>query len=249
MERIEEGSYVLILHGEKKYFKRVRRGEVFSGRGGNLKYDEIIGMDFGSRCGEYIIVRPTLEDVIMFGIRRETQIVYPKDSFYICGKLDLKNGSRLLEVGSGSGALTLIFSRACGPNGKVVSLEKEERHYKNAKRNLEEFGELKNVDLLLKDIRDYEGERFDASFIDIKEPWSCIKDVRRHLIPGAIIGVVVPTANQVSETLKSMQDGFTDLEVIEILLRKYKTVPERVRPFDRMVAHTGYLIFGRNLKE
>jgi tRNA (adenine57-N1/adenine58-N1)-methyltransferase len=29
------------------------------------------------------------------------------------------------------------------------------------------------------------------------------------------------------------------------MLRKYKTVAERVRPEDRMIGHTGFLIFGR----
>jgi tRNA (adenine57-N1/adenine58-N1)-methyltransferase len=37
--------------------------------------------------------------------------------------------------------------------------------------------------------------------------------------------------------------------VLEILLRKYKTVADRLRPDDRMVAHTGYLIFGRKVAE
>jgi tRNA (adenine57-N1/adenine58-N1)-methyltransferase len=31
------------------------------------------------------------------------------------------------------------------------------------------------------------------------------------------------------------------------MLRRYKTIPERVRPEDRMVAHTGFLIFARRL--
>jgi tRNA (adenine57-N1/adenine58-N1)-methyltransferase len=37
------------------------------------------------------------------------------------------------------------------------------------------------------------------------------------------------------------------LEVVEVLLRFYKPEPERLRPTDRMVAHTGYLVFGRPL--
>jgi len=40
---------------------------------------------------------------------------------------------------------------------------------------------------------------------------------------------------------------FAFLEVVEVLLRFYKPEPERLRPTDRMVAHTGFLIFGRPL--
>ena len=61
--------------------------------------------------------------------------------------------------------------------------------------------------------------------------------------------MIVPTANQISEVLKELETGFGDTEVLEILIRKYKTVAERVRPTDRMIAHTGYLVFTRKLEE
>ncbi|MCX7857414.1 MAG: tRNA (adenine-N1)-methyltransferase [Deltaproteobacteria bacterium] len=249
MEKISDGSYVVIIYRDRKYLKKVKKGDLFSGKGGNIPYDEIIGRDFGIKYGEYLIFKPTIEDVVMLGIKRETQIVYPKDGFYICMKLNLKNGSKLLEIGTGSGALTLLFSRACGPNGKVVSLEKEERHYKNAKRNLETYCELKNVALILGDVTNCREKEFDACFVDVREPWSLMQYVRESLKPSGIFGTIIPTTNQISDTLKGLQDGFGDIEVMEILLRKYKTLPERVRPFDRMVAHTGYLVFARKVKE
>ena len=65
---------------------------------------------------------------------------------------------------------------------------------------------------------------------------------------GATFGAVLPTTNQVSELLAGLQQAaFTSLEVCEVLLRFYKPVPERLRPVDRMVAHTGYLIFARRI--
>ena len=44
-----------------------------------------------------------------------------------------------------------------------------------------------------------------------------------------------------------MQQSFGAIEVEEILVRGYKPVPERLRPADRMVAHTGYLVFARRV--
>lgn len=35
------------------------------------------------------------------------------------------------------------------------------------------------------------------------------------------------------------------IDVEEILTRRYKPVADRLRPQDRMVAHTGFLIFAR----
>ncbi|MGQ9715277.1 MAG: tRNA (adenine-N1)-methyltransferase, partial [Anaerolineae bacterium] len=41
--------------------------------------------------------------------------------------------------------------------------------------------------------------------------------------------------------------GFSFPEVEEILLRPYKAVAARLRPMDRMVAHTGFLVFARKV--
>jgi tRNA (adenine57-N1/adenine58-N1)-methyltransferase len=38
------------------------------------------------------------------------------------------------------------------------------------------------------------------------------------------------------------------VEVCELLLRYYKPEPTRLRPTDRMVAHTGFLTFGRRIE-
>jgi len=58
----------------------------------------------------------------------------------------------------------------------------------------------------------------------------------------------VPTTNQVVRLIEALpQHSFADIEVEELLLRPYKVVPGRLRPMDRMVAHTGYLIFARKI--
>jgi tRNA (adenine57-N1/adenine58-N1)-methyltransferase len=55
--------------------------------------------------------------------------------------------------------------------------------------------------------------------------------------------------NQVEKTLVALrQTNFAFLEVCEILLRFYQAEPNRLRPTDRMVAHTGYLIFARKIE-
>ena len=72
--------------------------------------------------------------------------------------------------------------------------------------------------------------------------------VREALKPGGYFGSLVPTVNQVSNLLESLYaHDFSDIEVCEILLRYYKTIPARLRPDDRMTAHTGFLIFARPL--
>jgi len=249
MALMQENDLILIVYRGNRYLKKLEPKKNFHGKGGTLDFSSLVGLPYGIRRGEYEVFEPTVEDVIMYGLRRETQIVYPKDACYICFKLSLKHGDRVIEVGTGSGALTLLFSRAVGPAGMVVSFEKEERHYKNARKNIERFAGSPNVDLRLADVSERGGTEFDAAFIDVREPWSVLEKVWGSLKASGSLGIVVPTTNQVSETLRALQPLFGDIEVLEILLRKYKTVADRLRPDDRMVAHTGYLIFGRKIAE
>jgi tRNA (adenine57-N1/adenine58-N1)-methyltransferase len=245
---IKDNALVLIIHKDRKYLKRASSERSFQGKGGAINFADLIGKPYGIRYGEYDIYEPTLEDIIMYGFMRETQIVFPKDGFYIPFKLNLKHGSRVLELGTGSGALTYILSRIVGPEGRVVTFEKEDRHFRNARKNLERFLDWQNVDTRHEDILNYDEGGFDAAFVDVREPWNYLDKVRGLIKESATVGMIVPTANQVSDILKEIHKGFGYVEVLEIMLRKYKTLAERVRPEDRMIGHTGYLIFGRKVE-
>jgi len=64
-----------------------------------------------------------------------------------------------------------------------------------------------------------------------------------------MLGVLVPTVNQVSMVLEEMAKlPLVDIEVSEILQRFWKTNHQRLRPFDTMSAHTAFLIFARKIK-
>lgn len=248
MDVMQENDLVVVVYREKKYLKRLEKDKSFHGKGGILPLVSAVGCPWGTRFGEYEVFRPTLEDIVMYGVRRETQIIFPKDSFFICAKLDLRCGSKVLEVGTGSGALTLLLSRMVGPDGRVVSVEKEERHHKNAKKNVDKLAEFANIELVCADVNDFEGGGFDAAFVDLREPWLFLPRIGSFLKGSAPIGFIVPTANQVSDTLMALRQGFGDVEVMEIMLRRYKTLAARLRPEDRMIGHTGYLLFARKLE-
>ncbi len=249
MDTIKEGDYILIRFREKRYLKKVEIDKNFSYKGGVLHYKDLVGKPYGITAGELQIFRPTLEEIILYGIKRETQIIYPKDTFYIAKKLDLKEGSVLLEFGTGSGAATMVFASTVGSSGRVYTFEREERIFKTAKRNLEKFGFTRNVVMFNEPFSPnrVEGILFDAAFVDVREPWPFVEDVHRVLKPSAPVGFLLPTANQVQELLRHVRPFFGDIEILEILVRYYKANPDRFRPEDTMVGHTAYLLFAKKL--
>jgi tRNA (adenine57-N1/adenine58-N1)-methyltransferase len=86
----------------------------------------------------------------------------------------------------------------------------------------------------------------DALFLDLVNPFDYIAQVRAALKLGGFFGCILPTANQVTKLLVALrQNDFAFIDVLEILLRYYKAEPDHFRPTDRMIAHTGFLIFAR----
>ena len=119
-----------------------------------------------------------------------------------------------------------------------------------AKKNVERVGLSSRVDFKLRDIQQgFDETDGDAFFLDVPNPWDYIAQVRAALKPGAFLCSLVPTFNQVEDLLLGLRRGkFAFIEVCEILLRYYKPEPARMRPTDRMVAHTGFLIFARKIE-
>jgi tRNA (adenine57-N1/adenine58-N1)-methyltransferase len=158
-------------------------------------------------------------------------------------------GSHVIEAGTGSGALTTALAWAVGSTGHITSYENRPEMQNLARKNLQRLGLETNVTFKLKDI----GEGFDeigvdSLFLDILNPHDYVQQVRQALKPGGFFGCILPTTNQVSYILLALhQEHFAFVDVCEILLRYYKPVPQRLRPTDRMVAHTGYLIFARSI--
>ena len=238
-----EGKRFLVKVEDKRF--STHHGEIDLSRLQEIRPGEAISTHKGV---PFLTLRPTLYDFI-HSLKRRTQIIYPKELGYILMRLGIGPGSRVVECGAGSGALTMTLAWWVRPNGKVFTYEREERFAKLCLENLRWAGLSDWVELKLRDIEvGFDEQDVDAVFLDVREPWRYLKQAWKALRGGCVLGILVPTTNQVSEVLKGFAEvPFTDIEVLEILLRRYKTVAERLRPFDRMVAHTGYLIFARKV--
>jgi tRNA (adenine57-N1/adenine58-N1)-methyltransferase len=132
----------------------------------------------------------------------------------------------------------------------VVSYERRPEFQALARKNLERLGLDGRVDFKLGDIADgFTETDVDALFLDVPNPWDYIRQVRTTLKPGGFFCNLVPTFNQVEKLLYALRrEHFAFIEVCELLMRYYKPEPTRLRPTDRMIAHTGYLIFARRIE-
>jgi tRNA (adenine57-N1/adenine58-N1)-methyltransferase len=146
--------------------------------------------------------------------------------------------------------MTVALAFAVGPQGRVVSYERREEFQKLARKNLERLGLDSRVDFKLRDIREgFDETDADAFFLDVPNPWDYLAQARRALKPGGFFCNLVPTFNQVETLLHALRrENFAFIEVCELLLRHYKAEPTRLRPTDRMVAHTGFLTFARKIE-
>lgn len=220
---------------------------------GIIKHNDLIGLPFGSRIeshngSPFFLLQPSISDILL-DLRRITQILYPKDIGYLLLQMGIGEGQQIIEAGTGSGAMTIALAYTVGPNGKIYSYDQKKEFQNLAKKNLQLVGLEERVEFKLKNIEEgFSEQNVDALFLDVNNPYDYIEQVKNALKPGGFFGCLVPTTNQVSRLLHQLRlHQFAFLEVAEVLLRFYKPEPERLRPTDRMVAHTGFLVFGRPL--
>jgi tRNA (adenine57-N1/adenine58-N1)-methyltransferase len=253
MNKPQFGDMVLLLDPEgKRIVTRVMPNVRLDSHLGYIKHETLLEYEFGSRVptqlGEsFILLRPSTLDLIM-NVSRATQIVYPKEIGYLLLKMNIHPGMTVLEAGTGSGAMTLALAQMVQPTGKVYTYEERAEHQDNARKNIARAKLTPYVEFRERDIRaGFDEKNADALFLDVREPWLFLAQAHAAIRPGGFFGSLVPTTNQVSEMLAEMErmSNWVEIEVSELLHRKYKLNADRLRPDDRMIAHTGFIITAR----
>lgn len=199
---------------------------------------------------EYIVLKPSVLDLVDT-IEREAQIITPKDSSSIIFNCDVKSGDRILEIGAGSGAMTIVLAHFVAPEGTVVSYEKRKDFAQLVTKNIKRAGMEGVADVKVQDALDGIGEKdFDCVVVDIPNPWDILGQVHESLKPSGHLAVYVPTVNQMEKAVKELRRlPFIDIRSIEILQRGMEVGERGSRPSFEMLGHTGYLTFARKLVE
>ena len=249
---------VLIDKVGRRHRVRLKAGERHSLHSGVIEHDELIGRPEGivvtTQMGARLLaVRPTFAEQVT-GRVRQAQPIYPKDLGAILVGADIHPGARVLEAGTGTGALTLALLRPVGPDGVVVSYEQREDFLEAAKRAIADTlgGLPSNLELKLGDVYAALDEQdMDRVMLDLPEPWQAVPAAKVALRPGGIVFAHCPNVSQVQRFFDCLREvrGFGMLEAYEVLQRGWTVRGRSMRPSHRMVAHTGFLCFARRLAE
>jgi len=253
----QDGEQVLLVDQRgKRHLIFLRKSETFHSDRGWIPHDAVIGRPEGtwvrSSLGlRHLALRPTLAEYVL-EMPRGAQVIYPKDLAMILFWADIYPGCRVIEAGTGSGALTLALLRAVGPEGRVITYEQREEFARRALANIHtRLGEVGNLVVRLGPVEDglTEEPSADRVLLDLPEPWKLTSRVAGALRPGGIVLCYVPTIIQSQKLVEALQleRHWALIETFETLYRPWNIEGQSVRPFHRMVAHTGFTTVARRV--
>ena len=234
----------------KKYVLKL--GEEFQSDLGIIKADVL---DNAEVCDEvkshldhtFKIMKPNINDFIDIMDRR-CSILLKKDIGLVLAHTGLGAGSKVVDAGTGAGAIALNFGNVVGSEGHVYTYEIREDFAEVAKKNIGNFG-IENVTVKNQNIKDgIDEDNLDLVFLDLPKPFEIFEEVWDSLNVGGWLAVYAPYIDQAKLSYRVANKlGFYDIEIIELLERGLEIRQQGVRPKTRMVGHSGYLLFARKL--
>jgi tRNA (adenine57-N1/adenine58-N1)-methyltransferase len=248
--RIKDKDIVLLwFEDEVSYLVEAAPGKKFGIHCGKpLMVEEWIGREYGEKLicdhGEAFLLKPTIHDLMMKA-SRESGIIYPKDAALLMLKAGIHAGSKVMEIGTGSGSLTMALAHAVQPSGRVHTYDRRTDLPENAHKNLKRSRLTEYVVFHQRVASEpFEEKNFDAVILDIPQPWEEVDVVKAALKGGGTLVSLNPTFNQIEKMAEALKrSGFIRVESLELLERPILAREGKTRPVQRMVSHTEFLVF------
>ncbi|MEE2756150.1 MAG: tRNA (adenine-N1)-methyltransferase [Myxococcota bacterium] len=231
----------------------LKPGKIMNLNGNVIHHDDIVGRSDGDRIeskkgNAFKAFRATLQQHVL-NMQRYATIIYPKDIATILMHGDIGPGLKVIEGGLGSGALAISLLRAIGTSGTLTTYELKQDAINCSRKNISTFlGEVENHTIRHQDI--YAGideSDVDRIVLDVPEPWRVVAHAVDALKDGGIFVAYVPTVLQIHEVVKALraEPSMYTTWTLETLERPWHATEDSLRPEQRMVAHTGFLVFSR----
>ena len=139
----------------KKYI--LKPGAEFQSDLGIVKADVLDNAQIGDEVKSHLdhsfkIVKPNVNDFIDL-MERRCSILIKKDIGQVLAHTGLGAGSRVVDAGTGAGAIALHFGNVVGLEGKVFTYEVREDFAEVARRNIDNFG-ITNIEVKNKNIKE-----------------------------------------------------------------------------------------------
>ena len=179
-------------------------------------------------------------------IKRDAQIIPLKDIGLIVSETGINGNSKVVDAGSGSGALCCFLANIAK---EVVTYEIREDFIEIVKKNIDYLG-LKNVKIKNKNI--YEGvneKNIDLIVLDLPEPWKAIGSAKKALKVGGFLVSYSPTIPQSADFVNEINNDkdFVHVKTSEIIERNWEIDGRKVRPLSQQIGHSGFISFVRRI--
>src|SRR3989344_133104 len=194
---------------------------------------------------EFFIFNPSFIDLYK-KIKRDAQIIPLKDIGFIIAETGINRESKVLDAGSGSGALACFLASVAK---EVITYELREDFIEIVKSNIDFLG-LKNIKIKNKNIyEEIEDKDIDVIILDVPEPWKAIENCSKALKPGGFLVSYSPSIPQVADFVNALRKNeiFVYLKTCEITEREWEVEERKVRPKSAAIGHSGFMSFARKV--
>ncbi|CAI5725267.1 unnamed protein product [Peronospora effusa] len=246
---IQEGSLVILFETHHSVtYCYAQRHAIYQNRHGAFYHNDMIGQPFGSKIisrkkkamGYLILLAPTPE-LWSRALRHRTQIVFTLDASAIMFAAALHSGSRVVESGTGSGALTTSFARTVAPHGHVFTFEFNAHRAEIARQEFKRNGLESVITVECRDACEQgfpeELERsIDMVFLDLPSPWLAVGHAAKMLKQGGFFASYSPCIEQVQKTCGALRSAHFEL----IRTIETRLIPYNSRRIDLPVPDFGF---------
>ena len=253
-----DNTVVVLKNNKHKHLTVLKDDQEFVSQNGVIKFNDIRELPStvtSSKNHEYYVYIPSFDEFILL-MKRGPQIIYPKDIGAILIAGNISKNSNILEIGTGSGALTLYLNLILDKKSRLFTLDENEKNQRRAQKTIERFVASSKINNLV-DVNYINSKlsafafndlayKVDTIITDIPEPWEFF--LKNQIKQNLNWVSYLPSISQVEKIVNKLRENnFVNIKITETLNREWIVDKKIVRPKNEMVGHTGFVVGARYL--